>query len=1038
MKNHPNTESLFNGHLKMNFSGFHSVTIKRLAMNLSRQHLSKTSISFFLLLVAPLFLFAQGAKITGTVISKEDYKPIPGVSVEVKGKSSGTITNAEGYFSKQVKSGDTLVFTHVGFEKMEFPVNGIVKDNVSITLMPINDSLQSVVVIGYGTAKKKDLTGAVSSIDTKNFNSTPIADAGAAMEGKAAGVQVIASGSPGTNVTFRIRGTGTINDADPLIVIDGVPTDAPLNNLNPDDIASIDVLKDASAGAIYGSRGANGVILITTKKGTGGKGHISFNYFTGWQTAAKVVKMLNAQQFAKLNNEMLTNGNQTVNPAFANPDTLGAGTNWLNALLRAAPMQNYSLAYSGGSDKYNYYVSAGVLDQQGIVINTSYRRYTFQYNSQAKVMSWLSFGNNLTLTADDKPSGSYDIRNTMASNPVQPIHSSDGTYSNVLGNPLWYGDITNQIGTSNINKNDTKGYNALGSIYAEFSLLPGLKFRSTAGIQAQFYDSRSWAPVYNFEPNPQPVAYLFEQFNKSLTYLWDNYFTYDKILGVDHHLTFLAGTSAQNNRYDYLNGSKTNFPSNVTQQLNSGTGIANVGGDASEWALFSYMGRMNYSFRDKYLVTATIRRDGSSRFGADNKYGTFPSASVAWRISNEPFFRKINFINDLKLRAGYGVTGNQNIGNYSFATVLNIGQTNFNGNTVSAVYPLVLPNPNIKWEQVIQSNIGIDALILNRRINLSVDAYIKNTSNMLVPAEVPITSGYSSTVVPFINAGSMQNKGIEITVATKNMVGKFLWNTDFNISFNKNEITSLNSSTPLFVDSYGLNANLGIDRAGHPANEFYGYVANGIFQTQKDVIGHSVQQAGTTSYNSTSPGDIRFVDLNNDGVINGSDQTYIGNPSPEFIYGLNNNFSFMGFDLGIFIQGVYGNKIFNANNIYQESMSTGENQIAATLGRWEGAGSSNTLPRAIYGDPNLNERLSTRYIEDGSYLRIKSVTIGYTFPRQVLQSLRFSSLRLFASCQNLFTFTHYTGFDPEVGANGVDYSLYPVTRTISIGLNANL
>jgi TonB-linked SusC/RagA family outer membrane protein len=996
----------------------------------------KQSITFLFILLTPFGLFAQAKKISG-IVTDSTGKGIPSVTITEKGTRISTVTAEDGSFNISVPANNAvLIFSSVGYSVK----NVLVTDQTTITVVLTTSvtNLGEVVVVGYGTQRIKDVTGSVANIDAKNFNSIPVPDAGDAIEGKAAGVQVISSGSPGSNVTFRIRGTGTINDADPLIVIDGIPTDAPLNNLSPDDIASIDVLKDASAGAIYGSRGANGVIIITTKKGTNGKGHLSFNFFTGWQTAAKVVKMLNAQQFAKLNNEMLTNGNQTVNPAFANPDTLGIGTNWLNALLRAAPMQNYSLAYSGGSDKYNYYVSAGFLDQQGIVINTSYKRYTFQFNSQAKVLNWLSFGNNLTLTADDKPSGSYDIRNTMASNPVQPIHNSDGTYSNVLGNPLWYGDITNQIGTSNVNKNDTKGYNVLGSIYAEFSLLPGLKFKTTAGIQAEFFDSRNWAPVYNFEPNPQPVAYLFEQYNKSLTYLWDNYFTYDKMFGEDHHLTVLAGTSAQNNRLDYLNGSITNFPSSVTQQLNSGTANPNVGGDASEWALFSYMGRMNYAYQDKYLVTATIRRDGSSRFGADNRYGTFPSASVAWRISNEPFFKHVNFIDDLKLRAGYGVTGNQNIGNYSFATVLNIGQTNFNSNTVSTVYPLVLPNSDIEWEQVIQSNIGIDASMFNRRVNLTVDAYLKNTSKMLVPAEVPITSGYSSTIVPFINAGSMQNKGVEITVSTKNLTGKFLWNTDFNIAFNQNKITSLNSSTPLHVDSYGLNANLGIDQAGHPANEFYGYVKDGIFQTQKDVDNHSVQQAGTTSYNSTSPGDIRFVDLNNDGVIDANDQTFIGNPSPDFIYGLNNSFTYKEFDLGIFIQGVYGNKIFNANNIYQESMSTGENQIASTLQRWEGPGTSNIIPRAIYGDPNLNERISNRYIEDGSYLRIKNITIGYTFPKQVLQRLRFSSLRLYASCQNLYTFTHYSGFDPEVGVNGVDYSLYPVTRTISVGINVNL
>ena len=996
---------------------------------------SKQSIFFLVFLVCPFFLFAQAKKINGTVTDSSG-RGIPLVTVTEKGTKNSTVTSSDGNFDFNVSgSNSVLVISSVGYVTKEIKLNGETSFNVVLAISVSN--LGEVVVVGYGTQRKKDVTGAVTTINTKNFNSIPVSNAGDAMQGKAAGVQVISSGSPGSNVTFRIRGTGTINNADPLLVIDGVPTDAPLNNLNPDDIASIDVLKDASAAAIYGSRGANGVVLITTKHGAEGKGHLSFDFFTAWQKATSVVKMLNAPQFAALNNELLTNGNQNKNPAFANPDTLGVGTDWLGALFRTAPMQNYSLAYSGGSDKYNYYVSGSVLDQKGIVINTGYKRYTVQFNSQAKVLNWLRFGNNVTLTADDKPSGSYDIRSAMAANPVQAIYNKDGSYSNVLGNPLWYGDITNQIGTSNINQNDTKGYNILGSVYAEASLFPGLKFKSTAGIQASFFDSRSWAPVYNFQPNPQTAAYLAEQFNKSLTYLWDNYFTYDKILGADHHLTVLAGASAQNNRFDYLSGNKTNFPSNLTQQLNSGTGQANVGGDASEWALLSFMGRINYGYKDKYLVTATLRRDGSSRFGTDNKYGTFPSASAAWRISKEDFF-KVNFINDLKLRAGYGITGNQNIGNYSFASALQIAQYNFNNNAVSIVYPLVLPNPGVQWEQVEQSNIGLDATMFNNRVSLTVDAYIKNTSKMLVPAVVPVTTGYSSTNVPSINAGSMQNKGIEIGVLTKNITGAFSWNTDFNISFNQNEIKSLNDSTPLFVDNYGLNANFGIDQKGHPANEFYGFVTDGIFQNQKDVDNHAVQQAGTTACNSTSPGDIRFKDLNSDGVINAGDRTYIGNPNPKFIYAMNNSFAYKGFDLSIFLQGVYGNKIFNANNIYQEGMSTAQNQTERTLGRWEGEGTGNFMPRAIYGDPNQNSRVSTRYIEDGSYLRIKNVTIGYTLPMQLVQRIKFSSVRIYASCLNLATFTRYSGFDPEVGVNGVDYSVYPVTRTISVGVNLNL
>jgi TonB-linked SusC/RagA family outer membrane protein len=1005
-------------------------------MNLSHLTVFRIPITLVALLILPSLVFSQTSRITGRVLSGDDRSPLAGVTIQVKDKeSSTTISNGNGRFSIIASGTDTLIFTHTGYDRLEYPLHN--SQDLEIIMQPSDNRLQNIVVIGYGTARKRDLTGSVASVDTKNFNSIPVSSAGDAVEGKAAGVQVLASGAPGSNVTFRIRGTGTINNADPLVVIDGIPSDAPLNNLNPSDIASFDILKDASAAAIYGSRGANGVILITTKKGTDGKGHLSFNFFTGWQKAAKKVKMLNAKQFAALNNELLTNGNQTPNPGYANPDSLGEGTDWLGALFRTAPMQSYSLSYSGGSDKYNYYVSGGYLDQQGIVITTSYKRYTLQFNSQARVLDWLRFGNNLTLTADNKPSGSYDIRSTMAANPVQPVYNPDGTYSNVPGNALWYGDITNQIGTANINKNQTKGYNVLGNVYAEISLAPGLKFKTTSGIQANFYDSRSWAPVYNFQPNPQTQAYLGEQFNKNLTYLWDNYFTYNKTFGTVHHLNILAGSSAQNNQYDYLSGNKTNFPSDLTQQLNSGTGTANLGGNGTEWALLSFMGRINYGYGDKYLLTATLRRDGSSRFGSNNKWGTFPSASIAWRASREEFFH-VPFINDLKIRAGYGVTGNQNIGNYSFASALQIAQYNFNNNIVGIVYPLVLPNPNVQWEQVSQSNIAIDALMFDNRIGLTVDAYLKNTSKMLVPAIVPVTTGYSSTIVPSVNAASMQNKGIEITLSTKNLTGAFSWNTDLNISFNQNTIKSLNDSTPLFVDNYGLNANFGIDQAGHPANEFYGFGTNGIFQTQKDVNDHAVQQPGTTPYNSTSPGDIRFGDLNSDGVIDAKDRTYIGNPSPKIIYGITNSFACKGFDLSIFIQGVYGNKIFNANNINQEGMSVAENQTLRTLERWNGQGTSDYMPRAIYGDPNLNTRISNRYIEDGSYLRIKDISLGYTFSQNAIRNLKLSSLRLFASCRNAYTFTNYSGFDPEVAVNGVDYSVYPVTRTFSIGLNLNL
>ena len=976
---------------------------------------------------------ANDKVVTGRV-TNDKGEPIEGVTISEKNKSNTVITNDKGIFNIKVADDNAvLVFSSIGYESIELAVSGI--NNSDIVLKEKVKGLQDVIVVGYGSQKRKDLTGSVSSVNTKELKSMPVPSIGEALQGRAAGVQVLTSGAPGSNVTFRIRGVGTINNSDPLLVIDGVPTDVPLNTLSQNDIANIEILKDASAAAIYGSRGANGVIIITTKKGTSAKNDLEFQMFAGVQKASNIVKMLDASQFASLHNEMMKNNGQPQNPAYANPLSMGKGTDWLNALFRNAPIQNYSLSYSGGSARSTYYVSGSMLNQDGIVINTGYKRYTIQFNTETKLFDWLKFGNNLTLNTDVKKSGSYDIRNTMAALPGQPIFNTDGTYSGPVGQSSWYGDITNPIGKATLNQNTTRGYNVLGNIYTEIKLLKDLKFKSTAGVQALFYDNRSWAPKYNWQPIPQPNSTLFEQYNKSLTWLWDNYFTYDTYLNIKHHLTLLAGSSAQNNRYDYMNGSIQNFASNNTQQLNNGSAQPTVGGSASEWALLSFIGRANYAYDNKYLVTATLRRDGSSRFGSANRWGWFPSGSAAWRISDEAFMKDISWVSDLKLRVGYGITGNQNIGNYSFASVLQTVQYNFNGQSVNAVVPLAIPNPNVRWEQVEQTNLGIDASLFEGRIGVTFDAYIKNTDNMLVPMAVPISTGYSDIYVPSINAGKVQNKGIELSVTTENIQGKFEWNTSFNISYNKNQVISLNDSVPMYTGSIGLNQNLSIQSAGYPVNEFYGFVTNGIFQNQKEVDNYAVQIPGADPFNRTSPGDIKFRDLNSDGIIDDKDRSYIGDPNPSFIFAMNNTFSYSGFDLSLFLQGVAGNKIFNANRIYQEGMAVAQNQTTAVLGRWTGEGTSNNMPRAIFNDPNKNTRVSNRFIEDGSYLKIKNITLGYTLPKRISERVKISAARVYVSCQNLATFTKYTGFDPEVPSNGIDFNVYPVTRTVSAGIN---
>ena len=894
-------------------------------------------------------------------------------------------------------------------------------------------TIEEVVVIGYGKAKAKDLTGSVSVINLNKTGNQPVADIGQAIQGRASGVTVINSGEPGSNVTFRIRGTGTIQNNNPLIVVDGMPLNGGLNQINMSDVESINILKDASSTAIYGSRGANGVVMITTKRGAKG-GILNFDTFTGIQSVSNMIKVLDASQYAQLNNEMLANGGLTPNPEFANPSSLGAGTNWLGALFNPSILSSYSLSYGDRSEKSNLYVSTSYFNQKGVVLNTNYDRYIVQINGDTKLKSFLKIGNSVKLQHDIKKNGSYDIKGTILSLPTRPIYDTNGNWAGPGSNPLLYGDIDNPIGKATIVENSTKGYNIQGNIYAEAEIIKDLKFKSLGGIETNIWYNRTWSPKYSWGVKSQENSYLFEGSNRSITLLWDNTLTYDKTIGK-HHINAVIGSSAQNNKYNYLSASVQKFASENTQQIDNGILQPVQHGNASEWAIMSYLGRVNYNFANKYYVTATIRRDGSSRFGMDNRWGWFPSAALAWRISNENFLKNSNVINNLKLRLGYGITGNQEIGNYSFSSSYNTYLYNFNNSYVSAVLPTVLPNPNVKWEGQEQYNAGFDLDLFNNRISLIVDGYVKNTNDMLVPMSVPVTSGYSDVYVPSINAGKIQNKGFEVTLSTKNIIkNDFKWSSDAVFSYNKNNVESINSDTPIITASGGFNSAIGLIKAGYPVNVFYGYITDGIFQNQAEVDSHAVQMPGSNSATSTAPGDIRFKDLNNDGVVNDKDRTIIGNPNPKFTFSFNNTFSYKNFDLTIFLQGSYGNDIFNANRMYTEAMSIIQNQSTAVLGRWTGEGTSNNIPRAIYGDPNQNSRVSDRYIEDGSYIKIKNVNLGYTLPKTVFGQ-NFNSVKIFVSAQNLVTWTKYSGFDPEVPVNGIDNGTYPITRTVSLGLN---
>ena len=980
-------------------------------------------------MLLPMCMFAQQITVQG-VVKDQTGETVIGASVMEKGTTNGTITGIDGDFSLNMSSNGTLVVSFVGYKTQEVQVKG--QKQLQVVLSEDAEMLDEVVVIGYGTMKKSDLTGAVSSIGNKDIKDSPVSNLGQAIQGKISGVQIVDAGKPGDNVSIKIRGLGSINNCDPLVVIDGVPTDLGLSSLNMADVERLDVLKDASATAIYGSRGANGVVMITTKRGTEGKGKLAVSANYSFQNATNVPSLLNAAQYAELSNDMMVNSGRNPNPEWANPSELGAGTDWMDELLRTGVMQNYTVSYSGGNEKSHYYVSGGFLDQSGIVKSVNYRRFTFQSNSDAQVLKWLKFSNNITFSADTKKSGSYNIGDALKALPIYPVKNEDGSWSGPDGNSEWYGSTRNPIGPTELNKSQTDGYNFLANLTAELTFTKWLKFKSTFGYDAKFWFIDNFTPKYNWKPTPTEETSRYKSDNKSFTYLWDNYFLFDHTFAEKHRVGLMAGMSAQWNTNDYLNAQKNVFMFDNVHEMDNGEEMYAIGGNETEWALLSYMARVNYSYEDRYLLTATIRRDGSSRFGKKHRWGTFPSVSVAWRASQEKWFPKNDYINDLKVRAGYGVTGSQaSVGNYSYLASYNTSVYPFgisSGNQ-TALVSSTLANPYIHWEEVAQTNIGFDASLFNSRVMFSFDAYLKETRDMLVKASIPITSGFEDTTTTYTNAGKVRNQGIEMSLHTINLTGELGWETNLTATYNKNKIKDLNSDVPYYINQIN-NSYVTMLAKDYPINVFYGYVTDGIFQNQSEVNTHAVQPGA-------EPGDIRFRDLNNDGVINDSDRTVIGNPNPSWLFSMNNSLSYKGFELSVFLQGIAGNKIYNANNIDNTGMAPAYNQTTDVLKRWQGEGTSNSMPRAVFGDPNQNTRVSDRFVENGSYLRLKNITLSYTFPKQWLQKAQIENARLSLSCENVATITGYSGFDPEVGINGIDQNRYPISRTFSLGLNFN-
>ena len=979
------------------------------------------------------------------IIKGPDGLPVIAANISQKGTNNATITDLNGNFTLNVTGRQpVLVISYIGYVTTEVNVSG--RAFVEVVLQEDVAALDEVVVVGYGTMRKKDVTGAVSSVRSGEITKNATSNVMQAIAGKMSGVQVVQnSGTPGGDVSILIRGVGTINDASPLYVIDGVPVSGGMWYLNPNDVESIDVLKDASATAIYGSRGANGVVMVTTKQAQEGHTEINFDYSYGIQHSAKTYKMLDASQYAALHNEMRTNAGPeySLNPAFADPESLGAGTDWMDAIFRTAPMQKVNLSMLGGNQKISHATSLGYYTQDGIMKNSSYNRLSLQSNISSKLASNITVRANVNLSAENRRTQpvSTVIQNAMRILPSIPIYDDNGEYAGPTGNAEWNGNALNPVAIINEQNYRMKGFRMLSNISLEWEIIKGLKFKTTGGAELGYDYNNSYIPKYKWGMNEskntmQTVTSAYEQL-----YLWDNTLNYDKAFGK-HRINAMIGTSYQEYKKESVSAAGSGRASELTTELDNATKATDVGGNSYRWALMSYMARLHYSYDDRYLLTATFRADGSSKFGKDNRFGYFPSFAAAWNIGNEAFMQSVKPVSLLKLRAGYGQTGNQNIGAYAFADKLSVNgvynfgsQRGFESNLVNLIYPYLLSNPSVKWESVEQYNVGLDIGFLQNRIVANLDFYVKNTRDMLTKKPVPQTSGTSLEQAdwPPVNIGKVLNRGFEFTVNTKNFVGEFKWETSLNMSFNHNEVVSIGG--PEILNGVSLI------REGQPINSFYGYELGGIYQTLDEVFTGPVMEnrapdkASHNPYKNTSPGDMWFVDVDGNGEINDLDRTVIGNPSPDCIFGFNNTFSYKNFDLSIFFQGALGNQVWNGVRASHESMNSTYNQLATTLERWTGEGSSYSMPRAIYADPNNNSRASTRWLEDGAYAKLKNLTFGYTLPEKWIRKAKMKALRLYVSLDNLCTITNYSGLDPEAGLSGLDYGVYPSARTYMFGVS---
>ncbi|MCD7940405.1 MAG: TonB-dependent receptor [Bacteroides intestinalis] len=1034
----------------------------------------------FLLCLIPLWAFSQNITVKG-VVKDATGESVIGASVVQKGTSNGTITDIDGNFTLNVPSNSTIVISFVGYKTQEVPVAG--KTQINVTMKEDTEMLDEVVVVGYGQMKRSDLTGSVVSVNDQAIKKSVPTSIDQVLQGRAAGVQIQAnSGTPGASTSIRIRGVNSLNATNqPIFVIDGVVVDSatddensnPLSSINPSDIVSMDVLKDASATAIYGSRASNGVIMITTKRGQAGTATVTYDGYVGWQEMPTQLNMLNLSEYATHYNNRAALGLVDQSSSFVRPDLLGEGTNWQDELFRKALMTSHNLSVSGGNDKTTYAFSGGFLDQNGIALGSSFRRLSLRTNVDSQIKSWLRGGINFSF-AESKQSVGTDnntIISALIQQPTVAVTSADGSFDGP--EDVWMPE--NPVGLASIRTNNNRKMNFRFNTYLEATLLKGLTLKTELSTDYNFNNYYYYQPDYQFGIKTSDTRTSKWTKTNTKYWSWRNILTYNTQIAQKHNINIMVGQEMSHYNYETQVGTATGFLTNTTPDLSAGDVTSSTTtGSRLVNSLASAFGRVFYSYDERYLLTATIRRDGSSKFAKGNKWGWFPSVALAWRASQESFLHNNEVINNLKLRAGWGATGNQNVSDYAYMALLSYKTTPWGtgvltGNTA---------NPDLTWETTYSYNVGVDLGLFQNRIEFIADVYYKKTKNLLLQLPLPAylgSSGQGAASNPWGNVGSLENKGIELTLNTTNITNKdFQWTSNLVFSLNRNKVVELDTDNSSIEKTYqpsSTNFIVTKTTVGQPIGQFWGYKVIGRFNEPtdfyyKDDQGNvkqvAIPEGNSIAKNSTWIGDYIFEDRNGDGVINNEDCTFIGNPEPKFTYGIGNTFSYKGFDLTVFFSGSYGNKALNLTRYSIEDPRSNANILKSSLNyavvdlidpngpsddyrNLHVVGGSAILPALQASDANNNySRISDLLIEDASYIRLQNISIGYTFPKKWINKAHLNNVRIYANIQNVYTWSKYKGMDPEVGAmygdalmTGVDYGRYPSPRIYTFGLNVS-